>query len=117
MRLSIAVASLIVSLSSSRTTAFGNFPPTSSLSRNFASAQSTNVAFCRGGVSPLGASASVVGEAVTSENLAVLSERGQAALTSLVEHDDGSQSHVYADWPEPGTDDEGKKQLGEQVSF
>jgi hypothetical protein len=29
--------------------------------------------------------------------------------------EDGAQRHVYADWPEVGTDDEGKKKLAEQV--
>lgn len=54
-------------------------------------------------------------EVVLSANLDLLSERGRAALTTLIEHDDGAQKHVYADWPEPGTDDEGKRRLAEQV--
>jgi hypothetical protein len=28
---------------------------------------------------------------------------------------DGFQAHVYGDWPEAGVEDEGKKQLAEQV--
>eukprot|EP00978_Attheya_sp_CCMP212_P035365 scaffold153556_cov45-Attheya_sp.AAC.3 len=30
--------------------------------------------------------------------------------------EDGAQRHVYADWPEVGTDDEGKKKLAEQLA-
>ena len=34
-----------------------------------------------------------------------------------MESDDGSQSHVYGEWPEPGTDDDGKIKLAEQVGI
>ena len=55
--------------------------------------------------------------AVSSENLALLSERGQKALSSLIENDiDGHQAHVYSDWPEAGTQDDDKLRLAEQVS-
>ena len=55
--------------------------------------------------------------AVTSENLELLSERGRKAILALIEHDvDGFQEHVYGDWPEAGSEDEGKKLLAEQVS-
>ena len=55
--------------------------------------------------------------AVSEANLQVLSERGRTALQKLVDSDpDGYQAHVYGDWPEAGTDDEGKKRLAEQVS-
>ncbi|KAL3907296.1 MAG: hypothetical protein SGARI_003602, partial [Bacillariaceae sp.] len=53
---------------------------------------------------------------VSDANLQVLSERGRSAVQKLVESDpDGYQAHVYGDWPEAGTDDEGKKRLAEQV--
>jgi hypothetical protein len=62
-------------------------------------------------------SAAAVEEEVTSENLELLSERGKNAILSLIESDvDGIQRHVYGDWPESGIEDEGKKQLAEQVS-
>ena len=56
---------------------------------------------------------------VDEDNLALLSERGRDALLRLIEFDAdlGAQRHVYADWPECGTDDEGKKRLADQVSI
>lgn len=55
---------------------------------------------------------------VTADNWSLLSERGRTALQNLVESDDGigAQTHVYGDWPEAGTDDEGKIRLTEKVS-
>lgn len=55
---------------------------------------------------------------VSTENLQLLSERGRKALLALIEHDSSTlaQTHVYGNWPEVGVDDEGKKQLTEQVS-
>jgi UDP-sugar pyrophosphorylase len=55
---------------------------------------------------------------VSAENLALLSERGRAAVLNLVRHDasEGAQRHVYGDWPPPGTDDEGKVRLAEQLA-
>lgn len=55
---------------------------------------------------------------ISGENLALLSERGRLAIESLIRHDIeyGSQKHVYSNWPEPGTDDDGKRNLAEQVS-
>lgn len=75
--------------------------------------------FVRGGTfqssSSLSAS-SITSDTLTEENLNLLSDRGRKAIQSLVEHDkDGSQAHVYGNWPEPGTDDEGKKKLADQV--
>jgi len=62
-------------------------------------------------------SAAAVEEEVTSENLELLSERGKNAILSLIESDvDGIQRHVYGDWPESGIEDEGKKQLAEQLA-
>lgn len=66
---------------------------------------------------------SATAAAVSRENLALLSERGRAAVERLVHWDattssmNGapSQTHVYGDWPLPGTDDDGKRQLAEQV--
>ena len=50
-------------------------------------------------------------------NLDILSERGRKAVQSLIDNDvDGSQSHVYGEWPEAGTQDEDKQRLAEQVS-
>jgi hypothetical protein len=55
---------------------------------------------------------------ISSENLELLSERGRKAILRLIEEDtDGAQRHVYAEWPEPGTEDEGKIQLADQVRF
>lgn len=55
---------------------------------------------------------------IEAGNWELLSERGQAALSSLIQADEGigAQAHVYADWPAAGTEDEGKKRLAEQVS-
>ena len=54
--------------------------------------------------------------AVSDANLQLLSERGRSAVQKLIDSDpDGYQAHVYGDWPEAGTDDEGKKRLAEQV--
>lgn len=54
-------------------------------------------------------------ELVLAANMDLLSERGRTALKNLIENDDGSQKHVYANWPEPGIDDDGKRRLAEQV--
>jgi hypothetical protein len=123
MRLSTAVALLVISLSSAAkgTSAFGSCSSYGVVSQPFRLCEnrhissSSNMAFCRGGGVSL--KASVVDGAVVAANLDLLSERGRSAIQDLVEHDDGegSQRHVYADWPEPGTDDDGKRQLAEQV--
>ena len=53
---------------------------------------------------------------VSQSNLDLLSERGRRALENLIQSDtDRVQQHVYGDWPEPGNEDEGKRQLAEQV--
>ena len=56
---------------------------------------------------------------VEAGNWELLSVRGQAALSNLIQADEGfgAQTHVYNDWPAPGTDDEGKKRLADQVGF
>lgn len=55
--------------------------------------------------------------AVSSENLDVLSDRGREAIINLIENNkDGSQSHVYSDWPEAGVQDDDKRRLADQVS-
>jgi hypothetical protein len=115
MRLSTAVALLVVSLSSTPTGAFGTSAPNGLTSARPAFGFSASY---RGGASKPLRAASVVDETigVSTANLGLLSERGQASVQKLVENDhDGSQAHVYAGWPEPGTDDIGKRQLGEQV--
>lgn len=71
----------------------------------------------RGGTASSQLSASVESPVtVSSENLAILSERGRKAVTSLIENDvNGSQKHVYSNWPAPGTQDDDKRRLAEQV--
>lgn len=76
-----------------------------------------------GGCSSLSATAVdetlTVREYISEENWALLSSRGKAALSKLICSDVGinGQKHVYDEWPEAGTDDEGKIQLAEQVSL
>lgn len=67
----------------------------------------------RRGLSPLSATTL---SAVSAENLSLLSERGRQSIENLIKNDDGSQSHVYADWPEAGVQDEQKSLLADQVS-
>jgi len=56
-------------------------------------------------------------DAVSPENLKLLSERGRISLTRLISNDiDGTNRHVYADWPEAGTEDKGKIDLAEQLA-
>ena len=52
-------------------------------------------------------------------NLELLSARGKAALENLKEYDSElrEQTHVYENWPPPGTSDEEKIALCEQVRF
>ena len=53
---------------------------------------------------------------VSAANLDLLTARGKQAVLNLIEHDvDSAQRHVYGTWPEPGTQDEEKKRLAEQV--
>lgn len=53
---------------------------------------------------------------ISADNLTLLSDRGRKALERLISHDvDGAQRHVYADWPEPGSQDADKHRLAEQV--
>ena len=60
-----------------------------------------------------------VAKFISTDNWSLLSARGKQALANLIQGDDGigAQEHVYKDWPELGTDDEGKVQLCEQVSW
>lgn len=112
MRLSFAAGLLLLLTTAS---AFGTVqPPNYSISKSTL-VPSTVPAFVRGG-KQLHASTSSVDETtiVSSENLALLSERGRMAI-KLLESDE-AQRHVVADWPEPGTEDDGKIQLAEQVS-
>jgi hypothetical protein len=54
--------------------------------------------------------------AVSIANLDLLSERGRETVLSLIENDvNGSQRHVYGDWPEEGVQDDDKIRLSEQV--
>ena len=91
------------------------------------SRSSTGIAFVSGGAISGGAfgtklnsavesDASSIKSVISEENLELLSDRGRNAIVSLMENDvDGFQEHVYANWPEAGVDDEGKKALAEQV--
>ena len=57
---------------------------------------------------------------ITAENWELLSDRGKAALSRLILYDVANghaQKHVYADWPEKGTDDEEKRGIADQVRF
>jgi hypothetical protein len=56
-------------------------------------------------------------EYISTDNLALLSERGRIAISNLIQHDKEYQvqTHVYGNWPDAGTDDDGKRQLCEQV--
>lgn len=64
-----------------------------------------------------GLSATISADVVSTENLALLSPRGRAAVENLIAFDasEGHQAHVYKNWPAAGEDDHGKKQLAEQV--
>ena len=55
-------------------------------------------------------------EKITAENLNLLSERGRKVVEKMIESDEeGYQKHIYENWPAPGIEDEGKKDLAEQV--
>lgn len=60
----------------------------------------------------------IVTKFISEDNWALLSQRGQAALSNLIKSDEdvSAQTHVYGNWPEKGTDDEGKAKIAEQVS-
>mmetsp|Transcript_38416 Transcript_38416/g.43856 ORF Transcript_38416/g.43856 Transcript_38416/m.43856 type:complete len:680 (-) Transcript_38416:69-2108(-) len=70
------------------------------------------VPFARGGA----LRASVVEGTISASNLELISERGRVALKKMIERDDGSQRHIYSNWPEPGIDDEGKRKLADQIA-
>ena len=86
--------------------AFGTVSPANYKSRN-------TPTFVRGGTSRLEASTVDETTIVSTENLALLSKRGQKAIQLLQQ--DEAQRHVVADWPAPGTEDDGKIRLAEQV--
>jgi len=116
MRVSAAAFLLIISLCSivASTTAFGNSFSSHFAKKTFAT-RCEKVDVCvRGGTS---LRSSAVEEAISSANLELLSEKGRSCLLELIAQDDGSQKHVYSDWPEPGTDDEGKRKIADQVRF
>ena len=77
----------------------------------------------RGGSSSLPATAvdetEIARDYISKDNWDLLSSRGKTALSKLISSDVGvnGQKHVYDEWPEAGTDDEGKIQLAEQVSL
>jgi len=54
------------------------------------------------------------GGVVSAENLALLSDRGRAAVEALMSTE--GQAHVTGGWPEPGTEDDGKRTLAEQLA-
>lgn len=116
MRLAIATSFLCIlsTASSFGAVSFGTRSPSVS-----SSSQSPRVTFLSrgGGDSKLHMASTVSSSTVSTENLALLSQRGCQALERLIEHDtDGAQEHVYANWPQAGTDDDGKQRLAEQVS-
>ncbi|KAL7543336.1 hypothetical protein ACHAWF_007371 [Thalassiosira exigua] len=59
-------------------------------------------------------------EVVSRPNWDLLSDRGKAALSRLILWDlssgGHSQRHAYADWPEVGIEDQGKRELAEQIA-
>ena len=118
MRLAIATSFLcMLSMASS----FGAVSfTTSKLSSTISSSsQDPRLAFLpRGGSdSKLHMASTISSSTVSVENLAVLSEKGRKALERLIEHDtDGAQQHVYANWPDAGSEDDGKRRLADQVS-
>ena len=50
---------------------------------------------------------------ISTDNLNLLSERGRNICKQLQQEE--SQRHVFGDWPPPGTDDDNKIRLAEQV--
>lgn len=60
----------------------------------------------------------IVTKFISEDNWALLSQRGQAALSNLIKSDEdvSAQTHVYGNWPEKGTDDEGKAKIAEQLA-
>lgn len=113
MSLSCAAALLLLFTTAS---AFGTVQPNYSVSRAHHS-HTSSPAFVRGGskhASKTQLQASTLDDTVVStENLSLLSERGQRAILKL--QNDEAQRHVVADWPPPGTEDKGKIRLAEQV--
>jgi hypothetical protein len=53
------------------------------------------------------------------ENYNLLSDRGKMAILNLIRYDSKyrDQTHIYQDWPPPGTDDSNKIRLSEQVNY
>ena len=130
MRFSTALAFITLGASSSFGNAFAN-PNASKVISNNSNAFGPSITFisksARGGsadtktsLAATSTDASIdekVAEHISPENWEILSARGQAALTNLINSDEiGAQTHVYSEWPEKGTDDDGKKKLTEQVS-
>jgi len=116
MRLSCAAGLLLLLTTAS---AFGTVQPnyhSLAVSSRAHSTSTCSPAFVRGGSNKSSSQlhASTLDDTVVStENLSLLSERGQRAIKIL--ESDEAQRHVVADWPAPGTDDEGKIRLAEQV--
>jgi hypothetical protein len=56
---------------------------------------------------------------LSMENYNLLSDRGKMAILNLICYDSEyhDQTHIYQDWPPPGTDDSNKIRLSEQVKF
>lgn len=57
---------------------------------------------------------------ISVQNWSLLSNRGKKALHNLIQMDidggGGAQEHVYGNWPEVGSDDDGKIQLADQLA-
>lgn len=131
MKLSLALALVTVGTTSSLGNAFAS--PNISFVSKAAAQTNTALSFqastaVRGGDSDSSSCLSstkeevsmgeTVSTYVSQGNWDLLSQRGQTALTNLINGDEGigAQTHVYADWPEKGTNDEGKVKVTEQIA-
>jgi hypothetical protein len=119
MLLTASASSFATTRSSYRTTWLES-PATSAAIQSSRTSDRLPFVQCRGGSSASSSSklsASVESPViVSSENLAMLSDRGRKAVADLIENDvNGAQKHVYSDWPAVGTQDDEKRRLAEQV--
>lgn len=123
----LATAAAVMWLCHSSAMAFGTVHPASTYG-SLSTGNTLSTSSCRGvlpsfvargGGRPTThlAASTAAAPAVSSENLALLSERGRQTLESLMQADpEGHQAHVYSDWPAPGVDDENKKRLADQLA-
>jgi hypothetical protein len=59
----------------------------------------------------------IASSGLSLENYHLLSDRGKIAIFHLIQYDSDyqDQTHIYHNWPPPGTDDDNKIRLSEQV--